>query len=105
MRKFFQGVAIAAIFGTMFFGADFNKVEASGNLDANLNITAEDADSKSIRIIFGPPPRHRQPPPPPRHRVEPPRHRYDPPPRHYQPGPPPPHQPGPPHRPGPSPRR
>ena len=81
MRKFFQGVAIAAIFGTMFFGADFNKVEASGNLDANLNITAEDADSKSIRIIFGPPPRH------------------------HQPGPPPPHQPGPPHRPGPTPRR
>ena len=104
MKKFFQSLAIAAIFGTMFFGLNFDKVEASENLDADLNITAENADSKSIRIIFGSPPRHRQPPPPPRHRIEPPRHRYDPPPRHHHPAPPP-HRPGSPHRPGPPPRR
>lgn len=98
MRKIFRGLAVATICGAMFFGFNFDKVEASENLDADLNITAEDTDLKSIHIIFGPPPGHR--PPPPHHRYEPPpsRHRYGPPPSHHHPAPPPHHRPGPPSR-------
>ena len=112
MRKFFLGLAILATCATINFGLSFEKVEAAENFDADLtssisedlNINAEETESKAIKIFIGNPPRHRQPPPPPPRRPapppphfghRPPPHNYDPPHRHHSPGSPPRH-----HRPG-----
>ncbi len=107
MKRFFQGLAIMAICATINFG--FDKVEAAENIDADLtasfsedlNIGAENTESKSVRVIFGPPPPRHHPPGPPHHRYDPPpghrpfhpppppHRRYDPPRHHHPPGPPP----------------
>lgn len=107
MRKFFRGLAILATCATINFGLSFEKVEAAENFDADLtssisedlNINAEETESKAIKIFIGNPPRHHRqppPPPPPHFGHRPPPHNYDPPHRHHPPGSPPRH-----HRPGP----
>lgn len=110
MKKLFRGLAVSAIFGTIIFGFNFDKVEAA-EVEENLTASISEEinfDSKAIRVEFWPDrPGHRhrsppKPPPPPPKRTHPPGHRpppqrYNPPPRNHPPGSPP-HRPGP-HRP------